>query len=202
MRQPHHSFRFNNAWLLEPSLIQLVKDNWSQYPSSSIISKLSYCIEDINSWSKNISPNFRHQINKQRAQLEDICNSSRDAIDPRVEDMQKNLANLLLQEDTYWRQRAKVYWLADGDTNSKFFHASASARKRRNTIKKLRDPSGNWIVAHDELCSLVRNYFTNIFTSQQGDHHPIISCVQPRVSIEENNILTAPFTESEFKDSF
>jgi len=57
--------------------------------------------------------------------------------------MQQSLATLLLQEENYWKQRSKVFWLANGDTNSKYFHASASARKRKNTIKKLRDSSGN-----------------------------------------------------------
>jgi len=72
---------------------------------------------------------------------------------------------------------------------------------RKNTIKKLRDEHGNWVAAHDDMCTLVRNYFNSIFTEKQGDQQAIISCVQPRVSEEDNNILTQPFTEQEFKDA-
>ena len=57
-RQPHRCFRFNNAWLLEPELVDLVKNYWEYYPPSNIITKLKLCAEDIASWSKNISPNF------------------------------------------------------------------------------------------------------------------------------------------------
>jgi len=57
--------------------------------------------------------------------------------------MQQQLATLIFQEDSYWRQRSKVFWLSEGHTNNKFFHASASPRKRKNTIKKLRNYHGN-----------------------------------------------------------
>ena len=136
-RQPHHCFRFNNAWLLEPELDQLVKNNWKYYPPSDIIGKLALCTADMASWSKNIVPNFRKQINKQSLDIEAFRNSAHDANDLQLVTMQNNLATLILQEDIYWKQRSKIFWLSDGDTNSKFFHASASARKRKNTIKKL-----------------------------------------------------------------
>jgi len=115
--------------------------------------------------------------------------------------MQQNLANLLLQEDSYWKQQSKVFWLSDGDTNSKFFHASASALRWKNSIKKLRDETGNWSTSHDDLCQVVRNYFTTMFAAKQGDYQDIISCIQNKVSSDDNNTLTQPFTEQEFQDA-
>lgn len=107
----------------------------------------------------------------------------------------------LNQEESYWKKQSKVFWLYDEDTNNKFFHASASARKRRNTIKKLRDNSGNWITSHDDLCTHIHDYFSNIFSALPGDHFPITSCVQAVVSAEDNSILTQPFLEQEFKEA-
>ena len=155
----------------------------------------------MSAWGRISAPNFRHRINKIRTQIEDIRNDAKDAADPQLTIMQQNLANLLLQEDSYWRQRSKVFWLSDGDTNSKFFHASASARRRKNSIKKLRDETGNWVSSHDDLCAVVRNYFTSIFTARHGDYGDIISCVQSKVSDDDNNSLTQPFTEKEFQEA-
>jgi hypothetical protein len=41
-----------------------------------------------------------------------------DGSDPQLEGMQKSLASLILQEESYWRQRSKIYWLADGNCNT------------------------------------------------------------------------------------
>lgn len=68
-------------------------------------------------------------------------------------------------------------------------------------VKKLRDNSGNWVTSHEDLCTLVHNYFTSLFRAQQGDFHPIISCVQPRISDEDNSMLTQPFTKQGFKEA-
>ena len=47
------------------------------------------------------------------------------------------MTQLLIQEDAFWRQRAKVHWLRDGDLNTKFFHAAASSRRKVNKITSL-----------------------------------------------------------------
>ncbi|KAL5575991.1 hypothetical protein UlMin_017690 [Ulmus minor] len=47
-------------------------------------------------------------------------------------------------EERYWRQRSKDMWLKCGDSNSKFFHQKASARKSKNTITGLLDSNGEW----------------------------------------------------------
>lgn len=89
------------------------------------------------------------------------------------------LSTLLAQEDAFWKQRAKVYWLRDGDTNSRFFHAMASARKRRNHILKLvRDDETEATDQHD-LCNIAKDYFTSMFEGGVGNYDPIISHVQP-----------------------
>ncbi|RVW83501.1 hypothetical protein CK203_064945 [Vitis vinifera] len=47
--------------------------------------------------------------------------------------------NLVLrQEEEYWKQRAKLFWLKVGDSNSRAFHLAASKRRSRNAIANLR----------------------------------------------------------------
>jgi hypothetical protein len=55
----------------------------------------------------------------------------------RYKEVQERHARLLVQEETYWRQRAKMHWLKEGDLNTKFFHMTASARQRKKKIEKL-----------------------------------------------------------------
>lgn len=46
------------------------------------------------------------------------------------------------QLSVYWKQRAHNSWLLKGDRNTKFFHAFASERKRRNFVKKTKSGWG------------------------------------------------------------
>ncbi|KAG4938674.1 hypothetical protein JHK82_044466 [Glycine max] len=49
----------------------------------------------------------------------------------------EKLNNLLAQENAYWKQKAKVYWLREEDINSKFFHSFATTQTKLNNIISL-----------------------------------------------------------------
>ena len=54
----------------------------------------------------------------------------------------RRLAKLLEDEELYWKQRAKAFWLENGDLNTKFFHAQASGLKAANKVSSLVDDNG------------------------------------------------------------
>jgi hypothetical protein len=49
----------------------------------------------------------------------------------------ERLAMELKQRAAYWKQRAKFRAVREGDSNTAFFHAHATTRMRRNTIKSI-----------------------------------------------------------------
>ena len=63
------------------------------------------------------------------------------------------------------RQRSRVPWLRKGDRNTNYFNQFASARKRRNVIKKLRNNNNGWTKGNDNLSPLIRDYFDGLFHS-------------------------------------
>ena len=56
----------------------------------------------------------------------------------------EDLNYVLHPQHVLWKQRAKKHWLKEGDVNSRFFHALALARKKKNTVKHLKDETCNW----------------------------------------------------------
>lgn len=67
------------------------------------------------------------------------------------EEKQK-LNELLIHEELYWQQRAKAFWLEEGDPNSKFFYTYETKRKKMNRVSKLRNEEGELVENHEEMC--------------------------------------------------
>lgn len=71
---------------------------------------------------------------------------------------------MLLHEEVYWKQRAKLFWLKNGDANTKFFHAQATRRKKLNNIRFLVIEEGERVDDHDRMCAMTNEYFTGVFS--------------------------------------
>jgi hypothetical protein len=70
----------------------------------------------------------------------------------RYKEVQEKHARLLIQEETYWRQRAKMHRLKEGDLNTKFFHLSASVRAKSKKIDKLVNGANIEVTTQPEIC--------------------------------------------------
>lgn len=68
-------------------------------------------------------------------------------------------------EETYWKQRSRVLWLRESDKNTKFFHQRASGRKRRNSIRELKDDNGVSHEGDEAVGKLAVEYFKGLFCS-------------------------------------
>lgn len=76
---------------------------------------------------------------------------------------------LLEKKEIFWWQRAKQFWLRDGDKNTKFFHKYASTRKEHNKIKRLKDENDEWKESDEEIQGLITDYFDSIFRTSGGE---------------------------------
>ncbi|KAJ9536724.1 hypothetical protein OSB04_un000109 [Centaurea solstitialis] len=107
-----------------------------------------------------------------------------------------------LDEESYYRQRAKIRWLNQGDSNTKFFHNAVKEKRNRNCIRSVLDAHGT-LVRDDD----VPNVFLDHFRSFLGMRDPL---VQPEVdqdlfynplSLGESLDIIRPITDGEIKDA-
>ncbi|KAL6343172.1 hypothetical protein AAG906_020970 [Vitis piasezkii] len=110
--------------------------------------------------------------------------------------------NLVLrQEEEYWKQRAKLFWLKAGDSNSRAFHLAASKRRSRNAIANLRGEDGQMYGVDNGAKQIVVDYFEQLFRSGGCDISDVQSLISPVISMEQNESLTRPFAVEEVKDA-
>lgn len=77
--------------------------------------------------------------------------------------------DILNQEDSYWKQRARIQWLSTGERHTKFFHASAKQKQRRLQIAQLKTPDGDWCSDDLQLQEMARQCYLKLYT-----HEPTI----------------------------
>lgn len=101
-------------------------------------------LAQLQSWSRR---EFGGRDKKLKELLRKLKQAKADGIqyDERGEitHIERQIQNILIDEETYWKQRSRANWLKGGDKNTKFFHAKASSRKRKNKIEGIEDNMGN-----------------------------------------------------------
>jgi hypothetical protein len=111
------------------------------------------------------------------------------------------IAKLLREEELKWYQRSKSQFILEGDANTRYFHGVANGRHRRKLIHSLVQDEGT-IKGHENLKSYIMNYYKGLFGSPKEGNFSMDETRTddiPQVSIVENNLLTAPYSEEELK---
>ena len=125
-----------------------------------------------------------------------------DNSDAKRKELSELIEYLLELEEIQVMQRSRANWLKYGDRNTGFFQAFASARRKRNFVKRLKDGAGNWLEGMPELNSHILNYFTHLFTSEvQHIDQSLLQKVQRKVTDQMNNFLLTPYTADDVKNA-
>lgn len=130
----YRRLQFDNNWLGEAELEQVVKASWNQSSVYNFIRRWKSCIGEIEKWGRNHNSEFW----KKWKQLQKMLEEARDVCDDRKVQLLYQEWNFILYKEDYRNiQNAKQKWLLHGGKNSKFFHASIRARCRKAAIEKL-----------------------------------------------------------------
>ena len=84
--------------------------------------------------------------------------------------------------------------------NSRFFHVTASAKRKNNRILRLQRDDGVWVKDLGGLQNVALEYSTNLFFDGTSDSSlPDVSYINSRVLRDMNTKLIAPFYIEEFR---
>ena len=101
-------------------------------PSTRVIKKIDNSGSELKRWSKRHFGNVRRELEKLQAELK---TAEREAIPTgvnfRVQDIKKEITELLDKETRMWLQRSKTYWATHGDRNSIYFHSKSHPEEKR-----------------------------------------------------------------------
>jgi hypothetical protein len=167
-------FHFESFWPKFYGFQETVSSAWDSVeatacPLESLALKLKATARGLQSWSDRKVGNF----SKQRALAREIIYQFELAREFRqLSELEIWLLNRLKKHSlalaslirTVARLRSRVAWLRHGDANTKFFHACARYRKKKNFIAKLSNGDG-LVTSHDDKAEVLLNYFTELIGS-------------------------------------
>jgi hypothetical protein len=78
------------------------------------------------------------------------------------------LEKLLQIECNYWRKRCTIIWVKVWEDNTKFFHAMATQRNRRNTISMIKAADGRRVNDHAEIAALLWSSYRDRMCHSEG----------------------------------
>ncbi|XP_060972636.1 uncharacterized protein LOC133038486 [Cannabis sativa] len=114
--------------------------------------------------------------------------------------IRRSLNDALERKDMYWKQRARISWIKEGDKCSKFFFLSATIRHRRNAIESILNNEGVWISDRESIGREFVNFFTGIFNgSDVGQGFNCSQFFQERIQEEEKEELVICPSQDEIK---
>ncbi|XP_019189723.1 PREDICTED: uncharacterized protein LOC109184133 isoform X1 [Ipomoea nil] len=142
---PKGRFRFENMWLRDSICREIMIQSWARSRGYHLLDRIGTCGKVIWNWRKNFAKDFNGRISFWKCRME-ITKHQRDAEGISMfREAQHQYLYSLRQQNDYWRQRAKQFWLKEGDTHSTYFHNSVRRRRQNNRIDRLKGEYGTWV---------------------------------------------------------
>jgi hypothetical protein len=97
-------------------------------------------------------------------------------------------------KDLEWR------WLKEGDRNTAFFHARASARRKTNRIKALVREDGSRCDDQKGMKRMVEGFFGSLFSVEPCvSMDEVLDAIPVKVDLHMNADLCKPYTDEEIR---
>nr|AAO37473.1 putative reverse transcriptase [Oryza sativa Japonica Group]AAS01922.1 retrotransposon protein, putative, LINE sub-class [Oryza sativa Japonica Group]ABF96965.1 retrotransposon protein, putative, LINE subclass [Oryza sativa Japonica Group] len=167
-------FRFENFWIEHDGFFDLVTSVWNNHGDSTdaaknLTAKFKSLRKGLKKWSKTISKLTTLISNCNLAvsfidKLEELRDLTLAEWNFRVIIKSKVLQYLRFKQ-IYWQKRCTIRWAKFGGENTKFFHAAATERYRRNLITHLQSDEGRMLTDHSEKAELPPQSFSMVFLS-------------------------------------
>ncbi|CAN6227661.1 unnamed protein product [Urochloa humidicola] len=168
-------FRFENAWLKHNDFLLAVLPAWHEVAPQGAAARLMGSLKAVRcalkGWARRKrAPPSLHLNCKFVIYLLDVLEEGRLLSTGEAflrQACQERLALSLRERAAYWKQRGKQRAIREGDSNTAFFHAHASARLRRNAIGTL-EIDGVQVATHDAKVTV----FTQHLRALLGEQPP------------------------------
>jgi hypothetical protein len=169
---------------------------------------MEFYFRGLKGWAKGMSGNYKKEKERLISLIDNLDlkadnTSLSQAERATLKDANEKITKLRRDEETKWAQRAKVKHLQQGWSNTKYFHLIANGKKRKKKIYQLEQDEGT-IIGDEDLKVYISEFYKKPFGEPIQSNVVLIEDNNqdiPKLSVQENKLLTNPFTEKEVHEA-
>ncbi|XP_027083517.1 uncharacterized protein [Coffea arabica] len=188
-------FRFLNVWADRTDFLGLVSESWDQpcfgSPIHTLCQKLKRLRGVIRLWNKEVVGDIFQAVKRkeEEVRLAEIHVESDESKKARanLHRAQAQLRSTLQVEELFWKQKARVKWLDEGDRNTKFFHSVIKQRRVQSIIHKIKNDRGEWVTSEKAIGEEKVRFFEQLFTDQHSASTSDLLLIIPKLLTDEDN---------------
>ncbi|KAL4318179.1 hypothetical protein GQ457_18G008490 [Hibiscus cannabinus] len=194
-------FKWFDLWFDDKELVYQLKATCHKSKGNGIMTMLRQCKSASKDWRKNRLKDDPESIPSSESKCQALELEISNGVEPIVnsKELKKLRSKLWLrtrQEEREWLQKSRLKWFEAGDKNTKFFHLTASARRRSNYIGSLKFGE-SLIYNPSEIKAAVEAHFRDMYNSSNTLSIDDINCHLNSISPESSTRLERPFTMEE-----
>ncbi|XP_057775203.1 uncharacterized protein LOC130994187 [Salvia miltiorrhiza] len=162
-------FHFEDKWFLDKSFVpDFLCERTALSHVGDLPTRMAHCEDCLKKWAGKKFNGLGKKIavlRKERMQM--MRQMSEKGTEADFVEISKQIEHAVEAEASHWKQRARVNWLVNGDRNTGAFHSQASRRRKKDTIKKLKDRQEERKEEEQEKAGIIKEYFEELFASSR-----------------------------------
>ena len=206
-------FRFFSLWFENPAFEDVVFLAWDTQISGSPqvcltrkLKGLKGLLKQLNKTEYDNLPARTDEARDALLQIQRLLLQQHGSEDLKVQEnlALEKLVQLSVAEERFFKQKCRIRWIKEGDSNTSFFHNSVKARFNRNKILSRLLENGSRIHEQATIHAAAVSYFENLFTYPSPSYAsspPLSSFISKTISPGQALDLTRRVTGEEIRDT-
>lgn len=111
-------------------------------------------------------------------------------------ELKQKLEEIVDCEEAIWLQKSRNEWIADGDRNTRLYHAKTITQRGKNKILALRGDAEDWIYGQNILKSMAHSFYSNLFNEEDADRS-VLNTIHSSPALLERNVKSLDYIFSD-----